>query len=490
MKERKQSEVLFIFKFAQNLMKVGRKKKLPLLENLEIIDVAAEGKAIARADNMVVFIPGLVPGDIADVQVNRKRKNYMEGFVVRLKKPSDIRVEPVCKHFGICGGCKWQHLPYDKQLYFKQKQVQDNIQRIGKVDLPEINPIIGSLKQYEYRNKLEFTFSATRWLDEEEVQSDKEITNRRALGFHILGKFDRVMDVERCYLQHDLSNRIRNSIKEFTLRNNYTYYHQRENIGFMRNLIVRNTLLGEWMVVVVFHFDEERMIQNLMEHIGSNFPEITSLMYVINPKVNDTIHDLEVMLFSGRDHIFEELDGLKFIIGPKSFFQTNSQQALELYRITKEFAELNKNEIVYDLYTGTGTIAIYLANKCKKVIGIENVEAAVSDAKTNSELNGIKNTVFFTGDMKDVLNEPFIEENGRPDIMIIDPPRAGMHTDVVEAILKAQPERIVYVSCNPATQARDIRLLSEKYKVTKIQPVDMFPQTHHVENVVRLDLIV
>jgi 23S rRNA (uracil1939-C5)-methyltransferase len=438
---------------------------------------------------MVVFVPGLVPGDIADVQINRKKKNFMEGFVVNLRKPSEVRVDPVCKHFGVCGGCKWQQLPYEKQLFYKQKQVEDNLQRIGKVELPEINTIAGSKEQYEYRNKLEYTFSATRWLSEEEIQSGVEINDRRALGFHIPGKFDRVIDIEKCHLQLDLSNRIRNSVKEFTLRNDYTYYHQRNNEGFMRNLIVRNTSLDEWMVVVVFHLNEDKMIADLMEQLKSGFPEITSLMYVINPKVNDTIHDLDVELYSGRDHIFEQLDGLKFKIGPKSFFQTNSKQAQELYRITREFADLNGDEVVYDLYTGTGTIANYLAKNCKKVVGIENVEAAIADARVNSEINSISNTSFYTGDMKDVLNETFFKEKGHPDVIVTDPPRAGMHADVVNVILGAQAKRIVYVSCNPATQARDINLLSEKYKVTKIQPVDMFPHTQHVENVVRLDLI-
>jgi 23S rRNA (uracil1939-C5)-methyltransferase len=469
---------------------VGRKKKLPLLENLEIVDIAAEGRSMARIDNMVVFVPGLVPGDIADVQINRKRKNFMEGFVVALKKPSNLRVDPVCRHFGVCGGCKWQHLPYEKQVFYKQKQVEDNLQRIGKVNLPKINTIVGSKKQFEYRNKLEYTFSASRWLSEEEVQSHLEITDRRALGFHIPGKFDRVMDIEKCHLQHDLSNRIRNNVKEYTLRKDYSFYHQRNNTGFMRNLIVRNTSLDEWMVVVVFHFNEEPLILQLMEHLKSNFPELTSLMYVVNPKVNDTIHDLSTELYSGRDHIFEELNGLKFKIGPKSFFQTNSMQALELYRIAKEFADLNGEEVVYDLYTGTGTIAIYLANSCTKVIGIESVESAIADAKINSELNGIENTLFFAGDVGKVLNERFIKENGCPDVIVTDPPRAGMHTHVVDAILKSEPQKIVYVSCNPATQARDIQLLSEKYRLTKIQPVDMFPHTHHVENVARLDLII
>lgn len=467
---------------------MGRKKKLPLLEHIEITDVAAEGKALAKVEDMVVFVSGLVPGDIADIQINRKRKNYMEGFVVKLQKPSSIRIEPACQHFGVCGGCKWQHLPYEKQLFYKQKQVEDNLQRIGKIDLPVIDPILGSQLQYDYRNKLEYTFSATRWLSDEEIKSDQEIADRRALGFHIPGKFDRVLGIEKCHLQKDLSNRIRNRVKEFTLQNNYSFYHQRNNEGFMRNLIVRNTTLGEWMVVLVFNEKEEFLIRNLMEHLSDNFPEITSLMYVINPKMNDTIHDLEVSLYSGRDHIFEELDGLRFKIGPKSFFQTNSQQALELYRVTKSFADLTGDEVVYDLYTGTGTIAAYLAKDCKKVVGIENIEAAITDAKINAEINGIENVLFYVGDMKDVLHDAFIQENGPPDVIVTDPPRAGMHADVINAILGAAPRRIVYVSCNPATQARDIQLLSEKYKVTRIQPVDMFPHTHHVENVVRLDL--
>lgn len=477
-----------MFKFVQKLYKVGRKKKLPLLENVEILDIASEGKALARSENMVVFVPGLVPGDIADVQIIKKRKNFMEGFAVQLKKPSEMRISPVCGHFGVCGGCKWQHLPYDKQLFYKQKQVQDNIQRIGKVTLPKINPIIGSKSQYEYRNKLEYTFSATRWLSEEEIISGAEITERRALGFHIPGKFDRVLDIETCYLQSDLSNRIRNSIKEFTLQNNYSYYHQRENEGFMRNLIVRNTSLNQWMVVVVFHANEEKYIQDLMDHIKSHFPELTALLYVVNPKFNDTIHDQEVVLFSGRDYVFEELDGLQFKIGPKSFFQTNSQQALELYRITRKFTDLKGHEVVYDLYTGTGTIALYLARSCKKVIGIENIEAAIADAKENAELNKIKNTKFYCGDMKEVLTDTFFNKNGRPDVIVTDPPRAGMHADVIDAILQVQPKRIVYVSCNPATQARDIQLLAGEYEVSEIQPVDMFPHTHHVENVIRLDL--
>lgn len=468
---------------------MGRRNKLPLFENIEITDIAAEGKALARIDNMVLFVQGLVPGDVADIQINRKRKNYMEGIVVKLRKQSPIRKSPVCDHFGVCGGCKWQQLPYKNQLLYKQKQVEDNLQRIAKVNFPEISPILGSAAEYEYRNKLEFTFSSTRWLSEKEIQSNAIIKDRRALGFHIPGKFDRVLDIGKCYLQHDFSNSIRNCVKDFTLQHDYPYFDQRNNNGLMRNLIIRNTILGEWMVVVVFYLADDSVINKLLEHIKINFPEITSLMYVINPKVNDTIHDLEVKTYHGRDHIFEELNGLKFKIGPKSFFQTNTCQAKELYRITREYAALTGDEIVYDLYTGTGTIACYIAKDCRKVIGIENIDAAVEDAKINADLNNIENTWFITGDMKDVLDETFIEEHGSPDVIIADPPRAGMHADVVNAIKLARPDRIIYVSCNPATQARDIQVLSENYKVTAIQPVDMFPQTHHVENVVRLDLI-
>ena len=478
-----------ISKFAAKNITVGRKKKLPLLENVEITGIASEGKALARVDNLVVFVPGLVPGDVADIQIIRKRKNYLEGLVVHVKELSKMRTKPVCQHFGVCGGCKWQQLPYNRQLIYKQKQVEDNLERIAKVELPEIRPIIGSQEQYEYRNKLEYTFSATRWLDDLEVESGTIISDRRALGFHIPGKFDRVLNIEKCYLQKELSNRIRNSIRDFTMQQDYSYYNQRENLGLMRNLIIRNSTLNEWMVVVVFHSDEKVLIHNLMEHIRLNFPEISSLMYVINTKLNDTIHDQQIRLYSGKDHIVEEMDGLQFKIGPKSFFQTNSKQALELYRITREFADLKGDEIVYDLYTGTGTIANYLAKYCVRVIGIENIVSAIEDAKINASANRLSNTGFFCGDIRDVFNTGFVEEYGHPDVIITDPPRAGMHAEVVRAILNALPEKIVYVSCNPATQARDIKLLSERYRVTEIQPVDMFPHTHHVENVVRLDLV-
>jgi 23S rRNA (uracil1939-C5)-methyltransferase len=465
---------------------VGRKKRLPLIENLEIIDVAAEGKSIGKVDNMVVFVPGLIPGDVADVQISRKRKQYMEGFAVTLKKPSPMRIEPFCSHFGLCGGCKWQHLPYDRQLHFKQKQVSDNLQRIGKIEMPEIRPIIGSARERHYRNKLEFTFSDSRWITADEMAGGQEIDDRRALGFHIPGKFDRIVDIETCYLQDDRVNLLRNTIRDFTLKNGYTYYHQRHNAGFMRNLIVRNTLGGEWMLIVVFNENDEEKISLLMDFIRKEIPFITSLNYVINPKLNDTIHDLEVHCYAGKDHMVEKLEDLTFKIGPKSFFQTNTEQALKLYEITREFADLTGNETVYDLYTGTGTIANFIARQAKHVVGIESVEDAIADARINSEINGIQNTRFFAGDMRDILKEDFIMDHGRPDVIITDPPRAGMHADVIQVILQARPERIVYVSCNPATQARDIQLLSDTYRVTKIQPVDMFPHTHHVENVVQL----
>ncbi len=466
-------------------MKVGR-RKLPLIENLEIVDVAAEGKAIGKYNNMVVFVPWLIPGDVADVQVNRKRKKYMEGYAVRVHKYSEDRTEPFCEHFGTCGGCKWQNLPYEKQLYYKQKQVVDNLTRIGKIEVDDVLPIKASELKKFYRNKLEYTFSATRWLSDEEVANGEEITDRNALGFHVPGMFDRVIDLNHCYLQEEFSDKLRLAVRKFVAEEGFTFYHQRANEGFLRNLIVRNSNIDERMVIVVFGEHDLNKIDALMYFIKDNFPQITSLMYVVNEKLNDTIGDLEIKLFEGRDHIVEEMEGLRFKIGPKSFFQTNSKQALELYKITREFAGLKESETLYDLYTGTGTIANFVARSCKKVVGVEYVEDAVKDARINSELNGINNTEFFSGDMKDVLNNAFIEQHGTPDVIITDPPRAGMHADVVETILAASPERIVYVSCNPSTQARDLELLSEKYEVKAIQPVDMFPHTHHVENVVKL----
>jgi 23S rRNA (uracil1939-C5)-methyltransferase len=466
---------------------VGRKRKHPLIEKLEIIDIAAEGKAIGKYNNQVVFVPWLAPGDVADVQVVRKKKKFMEARVEKIHEHSSLRQHPFCKHFTICGGCKWQHLPYGHQLKFKQKQVVDNLTRIGKVELKNISKIKPSLKEKYYRNKLEFTFSATRWLTDDEVEKKEDITDRNALGFHVPGRFDRVLDIEKCYLQDDLSNQIRLAVREFAIKEEFSFYHQRANEGFLRNLIIRNSNLGQWMVIMVFGEERPNDIESFMYYIKDLFPQITSLQYVVNTKVNDTIGDLDIVLFDGREYILEEMEGLQFKIGAKSFFQTNSDQALELYKIARNFAQLNKTDLVYDLYTGTGTIANFVAKQCKQVIGVEYVEPAIVDARINAENNGNDNTLFFAGDMKDVLDDDFIALHGKPSVLITDPPRAGMHPDVVKTILRAEPDRIVYVSCNPATQARDLELLSEKYEVTAVQPVDMFPHTHHVENVVRLD---
>lgn len=464
-----------------------KRKQLPLLENVIITDVAAEGKSIAKVDGMAVFVPFAVPGDIVDIQITRKKKSFAEGRVVRFEKYSDNRAVPFCEHFGVCGGCKWQNLPYEEQLKYKNNQVADNLERIGKVELPEINPILGAPKASFYRNKLEYTFSNKRWLTEAEISTDKEFSHKNAVGFHIPGMFDKVLDINKCWLMDDIQNNIRNSIRKFCLDNDYSFFDLRNKEGLMRTLVVRNTSIGEWMVIVVFYEDDIEKREKLMKFIENEYPQITSLLYIINQKANDTITDQEVIVWSGRDHIFEEMEGLKFKIGPKSFFQTNSEQAYHLYEIAREFAQLTGPEVVYDLYTGTGTIANFIARNAKKVVGIEYVEEAIEDAKVNSELNGINNTLFFAGDMKDVLNEDFIEFYGKPDVIITDPPRAGMHDDVINAILLAEPKRIVYVSCNPSTQARDLSLLDVKYKVTRVQPVDMFPQTHHVENVVLLE---
>ena len=464
-----------------------KRKQHPLLENILITDVAAEGKAIAKVDGMAVFVPFAVPGDIVDIQITRKKKSFAEGRVVRFEKYSENRVVPFCEHFGVCGGCKWQNLPYSDQLKNKNNQITDNLERIGKVDLPEILPILGAPEDRFYRNKLEFTFSNKRWLTEKEISSDKEFTQLNALGFHIPGMFDKVLDINKCWLMDDFSNKVRNSIREFCLSNDYSFFDIRNQNGLMRNLIIRNTSIDEWMLIVVFYEDDSDKREKLMKFIEIEFPQITSLLYIINQKANDTITDQEVIVWSGRDFIYEEMEGLKFKIGPKSFFQTNSEQAYHLYEIAREFAQLTGDELVYDLYTGTGTIANFIAREAKKVIGVEYVEEAIEDAKVNSKINGIENTLFFAGDMKDVLNEQFIDIHGRPDVIITDPPRAGMHDDVINAILLAEPKRVVYVSCNPATQARDLSLLDVKYQVTRVQPVDMFPQTHHVENVVLLE---
>lgn len=464
-----------------------KRKELPLLESVPITDVAAEGKAIAKVDGMAVFVPYAVPGDVVDLQLTRKKNNYAEGRVVRFEKYSETRITPFCSHFGVCGGCKWQQLPYSEQLKYKQKQVQDNLERIGKIDLPEITPILGAPKDIFYRNKLEFTFSNKRWLTEEEINSDREFTRMNALGFHIPGMFDKVLDIDKCWLMDDLANQIRNSIRNFCLEQGYSFFDLRNQQGLMRTLMIRNSSIGEWMVVVVFYEEDVEKREKLMNFISGRFPQIDSLLYIVNQKANDTITDQEVITWSGRDHIFEEMEGLKFRIGPKSFYQTNSEQAYHLYEVARSFAQLKGDELVYDLYTGTGTIANFVARHAKEVIGIEYVEEAIADAKINSAINHIENIRFYAGDMKDVLTAGFIAEHGHPDVIITDPPRAGMHEDVVNAILLAEPQRIVYVSCNPATQARDLNLLDSKYRVTRVQPVDMFPHTHHVENVVLLE---
>lgn len=463
-----------------------KKANYPLVEGLEIVDIAAEGKALGRWNDIVVFVSMAVPGDVVDVQIRSKRRRFMEGYIVNYVKKSPLREEPVCEHYGTCGGCKWQHLPYAEQLRFKQRQVADQLGRIGKIELPAINPILGSAKTLFYRNKLEFTFSNKRWLTAQEIASDEEIADSPALGFHIPNLFDKVLDIRKCWLQDDPSNPIRLAVRKFCLENGYSFYNIREHKGLMRNLIVRTSTTGEVMTIVVFGENDPQRIDALLQRTAEEFPQITSLMYVVNTKLNDTIGDLDILLYKGNDHIFEQMEGLRFKIGPKSFYQTNSLQAYELYKVARDFAALTGSETVYDLYTGTGTIANFVARQCRKVVGVEYVPEAIEDAKVNARLNGIDNAVFYAGDMKDVLNERFIAENGQPDVVILDPPRAGIHEDVARTILAAAPARIVYVSCNPATQARDVALLDEAYRVTKIQPVDMFPHTHHVENVVQL----
>lgn len=462
-----------------------KRRELPAISNIEIQNVAAEGKAITRHNEKVVFITGVVPGDVVDLQVIKKRKSYMEAIPTAFHKYSDLRVEPKCQYFGTCGGCKWQFLSYDKQLEYKHQQVIDNLTRIGKIELPEVSPILGSATSEFYRNKLEFTFSNMRWLTKDEIDNNDDL-ERNALGFHIPGRFDKILDIDKCYLQADPSNAIRNEIKKYALEHNLEFFDLKHQHGFLRTLIIRTSSTGEIMVIVAFFKENKEERTKLLEHIKNKFPEITSLMYVINSKPNDTITDQNVICYHGNDHIFEEMEGLKFKIGPKSFYQTNSQQAYELYKVARDYAQLTGNELVYDLYTGTGTIANFVAKKAKHVVGVEYVPEAIEDAKVNSSINNITNTSFYAGDMKDVLNDDFIKENGRPNVIITDPPRAGMHQDVVNKILEIEPQRIVYVSCNPATQARDLQWLSEKYVVEKVQPVDMFPHTHHVENVVSL----
>lgn len=463
-------------------------KKTIILENIEICDVAAEGKAIAKDGEMVIFVPYAVPGDVVDLQLTKKKKNYAEAKIVKMHKPSPDRLEPLCPHFGVCGGCKWQILPYPLQLAYKQKQVCDALTRIGRIELPEISPIIGSDRTERYRNKLEYTFSDFAWLTTEDMQLPEDRRRRKALGFHIPGKFDKVLHISSCVLQDEISDRIRNSLHEFCAARGISYYDIRRREGMMRNLIIRNSATtGELMTIVVFFEDDKAIWDEVLNFLSENFPEISSLMYVHNPKGNDTINDLEIKTFRGSDCIYETMEDLRFKIGPKSFYQTNTAQAHKLYSAARDFARLSGDEVVYDLYTGTGTIANFVARSARRVVGIEYVEAAIEDARINSAENGIGNTLFFAGDMKDVLTPEFIDRHGSPDVIITDPPRAGMHPDVVETIIKAAPQRIVYVSCNPATQARDLALLDPYYKVTAVQPVDMFPHTQHVENVVALE---
>lgn len=465
-----------------------KRKELPLLSNIEIADVAAEGNSLAKVNDMVVFVPFGAPGDIVDIQLTKKKKNYAEGRITQITSPSSIRIAPRCEHFTICGGCRWQHLPYEFQLKCKQRQVRDALERIAKILIPEISPIIGSEHIWEYRNKMEYTFSNKCWLTYEQLQSGEEFSDRNAAGFHIPGAFDKVLDINKCHLQGDFTNRLRLFIKEFGKKNGYSFYDLKAQQGLLRTLMIRISSTGEIMAVMVFGENDKQKIEELMNAVKNEFPEITSLLYVINLKVNDTIGDQDIYVYSGKAYIDEEMEGLKFRVGPKSFYQTNSLQAYTLYKVAREFAELSGSELVYDLYTGTGTIANFVARNASKVIGIEYVPEAIADAKINSSINNITNTDFYAGDMKDVLTDEFIAVHGRPDVMIVDPPRAGMHEDVVNVILNASPHRIVYVSCNPATQARDLAMLDCKYQVDAIQPVDMFPHTQHVENVVKLTL--
>lgn len=469
-----------------------KKKPLPLLENITITDVAAEGKAIAKVDNLVIFVPYAVPGDVVDLQIKRKKHSYAEAEVVKVHQYSDKRVKPFCKHFGICGGCKWQCLSYEDQLFYKQKQVVDNLTRIGKVEIPEVSPILGSKHIKEYRNKLEFGFSNKKWLTQEEISSGQKFDNMDAVGFHIPGAFDKILDIDQCLLMSDINNCLRNSIREYAISHQLSFYDLRAQTGLLRNMMLRTSATGEIMLLMQFciRTDEEQSQANqVLAHVHTNFPEVTSLLWVNNLKCNDTIGDLDIQTYAGTDYIYETMENLRFKVGPKSFYQTNTEQAYELYKVARNFAGLTGNELVYDLYTGTGTIANFVAKQARQVIGIEYVPEAIEDAKVNAQLNNLDNTLFYAGDMKDILNREFIEKHGTPDVIITDPPRAGMHTDVIDTILFASPQRIVYVSCNPATQARDLQLLSVAYQVKAVQPVDMFPQTHHVENVVLLEKI-
>ena len=475
---------------------MGRSKKpLPLLEGVTIEAVAAEGKCLFHWEDLVVFVPWCVPGDVCDIQIRRKKHSFAEGEVVRIVEPSKVRAVPFCEHFGVCGGCKWQNLPYEEQLKFKQQQVQDQLTRIGKVALPEFRPILGSVKTQEYRNKLDFGCANKRYLTKEEIsvlpkEESQSLKDVPAIGFHITGAFDKILPIEKCWLMDDVQNRIRNEIRDYAVANELSFFDLRAQVGLLRDVIFRNSASGELMVIIQFHYDEtggEQEAKALLQHVADKFPEITSLLYLDNQKCNDTIGDQDILVYKGTDHIYELMEDLRFKVGPKSFYQTNTEQAYHLYSVARELAGLTGNELVYDLYTGTGTIANFVAKKARQVIGIEYVPEAIEDAKVNSDINGIANTLFYAGDMKDVLSDDFIAEHGRPDVIITDPPRAGMHPDVVKTILRAAPERIVYVSCNPATRARDLHDMDEAYRVVAVQPVDMFPHTPHVENVVLLE---
>ena len=469
-----------------------KKKPFPILENITITDVAAEGKSLTRVGDMVIFVPFAVPGDVVDLQIKKKKHSYCEAEVVRFIKYSNVRATPLCQHFGICGGCKWQNLPYEEQLKAKQKQVYDQLRRIGKVELPEISPIMGSVKTFEYRNKLEFGCCNKRWLTREQVASGFKYDNMNGIGFHITGAFDKILPIEKCWLMDDLHNRIRNNIRDYAFEHGLKFFDLRAQTGLLRDIIIRNSNTGEWMVIIQFHYDEsgdETRALELLQHVADSFPEITALMYVNNQKCNDTIGDQDVIVFKGNDHIFEHMEELRFKVGPKSFYQTNTLQAYELYKVARDWAGLSGNELVYDLYTGTGTIAQFVSSRASRVIGIEYVPEAIEDAKINAEANGITNCEFFAGDMKDLLTDEFIAAHGKPDVVIVDPPRAGMHPDVVKTILKTGARRIVYVSCNPASQARDLETLCTRYRITGVQPVDMFPHAQHVENVCLLELI-
>jgi 23S rRNA (uracil1939-C5)-methyltransferase len=461
-----------------------------IVEDVPVVDIADDGRAVGKSGEWVIFLPHAVPGDVVDVQIFKKRKKYAEGVVIRYKSRSEWRTEPVCPEFSVCGGCKWQDFNYEKQLFYKHKNVSDCLIRIGKLDVPAIPPVLASDAMLFYRNKLEFTFSSNRWLTDAEIQSGGEVENRNALGFHIPSKFDKVLDIRKCSLQRDPSNDIRLAVREFALHEGMSFFDLRNHEGFLRTLVIRTSSTSEVMVIVCFYYDDDALRKTLLNFIGERFPEVSSLMYVINPKPNDSFADLDVLLHKGQPFITEKMEGLQFKIGPKSFYQTNSQQAYQLYKIVRDFAGLTGSEIVYDLYTGTGTIANFVASQAQKVIGIEYVAEAIEDAKENAVLNGIRNTVFFAGDMKDVLNADFIQQQGKPDVAILDPPRAGVHPKVIDALLLAMPQRMVYVSCNPASQARDLSLLQEHYTIKAVQPVDMFPHTHHVENVVMLERVI